>query len=53
MIELGQHWEFIAAAYIGTALVVGGLVGWTIYDAGRMRARLAVLEAARPARRTS
>lgn len=51
MIELGQHWEFIAAAYIGTTLVVGALVGWTIFDARRSKARLDALEAERPRRK--
>lgn len=51
MIALGDHWEFIAAAYVGAVLVVGGLVGWTLISARMVRARVAVLEAARQARR--
>ena len=51
MIYLGQHWEFIAAAYAGALIVVGGLIGWTAYSARAAKARVAVLEAARQARR--
>ncbi|WP_404401021.1 heme exporter protein CcmD [Pelagibacterium halotolerans] len=50
MIALGAHWEFIVAAYLGTALVVAALIGWTAFDARRTRARIAQLEAARPKR---
>ena len=50
MIELGQHWEFIAAAYIGTALVVGGLIAGTIHSSRSAKARVEALEAARQAR---
>lgn len=51
MIDLGQHWEFITAAYAGTIIVVGGLIGWTVYSARSAKARAAMLEAARQARR--
>lgn len=50
MIALGDHWEFITAAYVGAVLVVGGLIGWTVISARAARARVAVLEAARQAR---
>lgn len=51
MIELGQHWEFIAAAYLGTIAVVGGLIGWTMISARSAKRRVDVLEAARQARK--
>ncbi|MCD7058392.1 heme exporter protein CcmD [Pelagibacterium xiamenense] len=51
MIELGAHWEFIVAAYLGTVVVVAALVGWTVYDARRTRGRIVELEAKRPRRR--
>ena len=51
MIDLGQHWEFIAAAYAGTLVVIGALIGWTVISARSAKARVAMLEAARQARR--
>ncbi|WP_425033590.1 heme exporter protein CcmD [Pelagibacterium sp.] len=51
MIDLGQHWEFIAAAYAGTIVVVGGLIGWTVFSARAAKTRVEVLETARRARR--
>jgi heme exporter protein D len=51
MIELGQHWEFLVAAYGGTVLVVGALIGWTAVSARQAKARVETLEAARQARR--
>ncbi|WP_127143733.1 heme exporter protein CcmD [Pelagibacterium montanilacus] len=47
MIALGAHFGFIAAAYVGTAVVIGGLVTWIAADARRTRTRIAALEAAR------
>lgn len=47
MIDLGTHWEFIAAAYCGAAVVVAGLLAWAGYDARATRAKLSALEAAR------
>jgi len=52
VIELGQHWEFIALAYGGTALAVLAAIAWTCIDAERTKAHLKVLEAARAARET-
>lgn len=52
MIELGQHWEFIAAAYGGAIALVGLLVGWTAVSARAAKRRVVELEAARPARRS-
>jgi heme exporter protein D len=51
MIDLGQHWEFITAAYAGTIAVVGGLIGWTVFSARAAKTRVEVLEAARQTRR--
>lgn len=51
MIALGNHWEFITAAYLGTGLVVFGLIAWTALSARAARARVGVLEAARQARK--
>lgn len=53
MIELGQHWEFVAAAYGGCLVIVGALIGWTVFDSRRAKARLATLEAARAAQRAA
>lgn len=53
MIELGQHWEFIAAAYGGAAALIGLLVGWTIISAQSAKRRVQALEAARDARRSA
>lgn len=52
MIELGQHWEFIAAAYGGAFAIVAALTGWTIVSAIRAKARVSELEAARAARKS-
>lgn len=47
MIDLGPHAVFIVWAYIGVALGVAWLVGWTLYDARATARRLAALEARR------
>lgn len=47
MIDLGPHAVFIVWAYIGVALGVAGLIGWTLYDARATAKKLAVLEARR------
>ena len=47
MIDLGPHAVFIVWAYIGVAVGVGGLIGWTLYDARNTARRLAALEARR------
>lgn len=47
MIELGPHAVFIVWAYIGVALGVLGLIGWTLYDARQTTRKLAALEARR------
>ncbi|MDB5472719.1 MAG: Heme exporter protein [Devosia sp.] len=47
MIELGPHAAFIIWAYLGVALAVAGLVGWTLLDARRTARKLALLETRR------
>jgi heme exporter protein CcmD len=47
MIDLGLHAVFIVWAYLGVALGVAGLIGWTLYDARTTAKRLAALEARR------
>ena len=47
MMDLGPHAVFIVWAYIGVALGVAGLIGWTLYDARRTARKLAELEARR------
>jgi heme exporter protein D len=39
------HAGFIVAAYLVTALVLAGLVGWIVLDGRALRRRLAELEA--------
>jgi heme exporter protein D len=43
MIELGQHAQFIIAAYAGVSLGLVALIGWVIADSRRVTARLAQL----------
>jgi heme exporter protein D len=40
-----SHIGFIAGAYIATALVLGALVAWVVFDGRAQRRRLAELEA--------
>ena len=51
MIDLGPHAVFIIWAYLGVALGVVGLIGWTLRDARATARRLAALEALSPRRR--
>jgi hypothetical protein len=51
MIDLGQHWEFIAAAYGGALAIVAALTVWTIVSALRAKKRVAELDEARAARK--
>jgi heme exporter protein D len=44
MIELGPYADYIVWAYAGVTLLVVGLIGWVIYDARRVNARLKSLE---------
>ena len=43
MIALGQHAQFIIAAYLGVFLGLLALIGWVGYDSRRIKARLAAL----------
>lgn len=43
MIDLGQHAQFITAAYAGVFLGLGALILWIVYDNRQVRARLAQL----------
>ena len=45
MIDLGPHAVFIVWAYIGVAVAMVSLVGWTVIDARRVERRAAALEA--------
>jgi heme exporter protein CcmD len=47
MIDLGPHAVFIVWAYIGVAVAVAGLIGWTLYDARATARKLAALESRR------
>lgn len=47
MIDLGPHALFIVWAYVGVALAMVGLIGWTLYDARAATKNLAALEARR------
>lgn len=47
MIDLGPHAVFIVWAYIGVAMGLLGLIGWTLYDARATARKLAALEARR------
>ena len=44
MIDLGPHWVFIVSGYVGVAVVVAALIGWTAIGSRRARTRLAELE---------
>ena len=50
MIDLGPHAVFIIWAYLGVALGVAGLIGWTLIDARNTAKKLAGLEASRAAK---
>lgn len=43
MIALGEHAEFIIAAYAGVFIGLGLLIGWIAFDSRRVRARLEAL----------
>jgi heme exporter protein CcmD len=43
MIDLGQHAQFITAAYAGVGLGLAALIFWIAYDSRRIRARLVEL----------
>ena len=50
MIALGPHAAYIVWAYLGVALAVAGLIGWTVLDGRRTARALAELEARDPRR---
>ncbi|MCP8882866.1 heme exporter protein CcmD [Devosia sp. XJ19-1] len=43
MIDLGQHAQFITAAYAGVFLGLFALIGWIVVESRRVKARLAEL----------
>ena len=45
MIDLGPHATYNVWAYLGVALLLGGLIAWVAWDARRVKARLNTLEA--------
>ncbi len=53
MIALGQHWEFVTAAYLGCFALVGAAIGWTVFDARRAQTRVEALEAQRDRQRAA
>lgn len=53
MIDLGPHAVFIVWAYLGVAIGVAGVIGWTLADARSTARKLAALEAGRPRRRAA
>jgi len=50
MIDLGPHAVFIVWTYLGVAIALAALIGWTLFDARATSARLAQLEARDPRR---
>lgn len=50
MIDLGPHAIFIVCSYLGVFGAIAALIAWTLYDAQSTAAKLAELEARRPAR---
>lgn len=52
MIDLGPHAVFIVWAYIGVAVAMIALIGWTIVDARRTERRVTDLEAGSTRRRS-
>ena len=53
MIDLGPHAVFIVWAYAGVALAIGGLIGWSVLAAGRLKRREERLEASGIRRRSA
>lgn len=43
MIDLGQHAEFIAAAYLGVSFGIALLMVWTLFASRKVSRRLAEL----------
>lgn len=42
--DLGPHAAFIWASYVFFVVIVGGLIAWTLFDAGRQERALADAE---------
>ena len=53
MIVEGAHFEFIAWAYAGVVVLTIALIGYVIWDALRVQARLAALDKAGIRRRSA
>ena len=53
MIGDGMHVEFIAWAYAGVALLIFGLIGYVVWEARRVKERLAALDKAGIRRRSA
>ncbi|MBN9310980.1 MAG: heme exporter protein CcmD [Devosia sp.] len=53
MIGEGAHFEFIAWAYAGAGLVTLALVAYVVWDARRVKAKLAALDKAGIRRRSA
>lgn len=51
--DLGPHAMFIWLSYAAVAAVIGGLIGWLIFDGRRNRQALRDLEARGAIRRSS
>lgn len=49
MIDLGPHAVFIVSSYLGVAISIAGLIGWTLHDARATARKLAALETRRSA----
>lgn len=53
MIDLGPHAVFIVWAYIGVLVAVAFIIGLVVFDARRVRSKLAALEAQGVRRRSA
>ena len=53
MIGEGTHFEFIAFAYAGVAILTLALIGYVIYDQRRVKAKLDALEKSGVRRRSA
>jgi len=53
MIGEGAHLEFIVWAYAGVAVITLGLIAYVIWDARRVKAKLAALDKAGIRRRSA
>jgi heme exporter protein D len=52
-VDLGPHAGFIIGAYASVAIILGGLIGWLMFDGMRQAAALADLEAKGVRRRSA